>query len=84
MQCPYCGKEMTKGFIGAESSRVSWTFWLEHDYLMKHTFLPVTKKKMQEAGGYVIPFGNGINTAPNTFYVCRDCGKMIGDVKTEP
>ncbi|HAG13212.1 MAG TPA: hypothetical protein DCG49_05040 [Ruminococcus sp.] len=82
MDCPYCGKEMAKGFLGSMEKTGGWMYWLEQSYFMQHTFLPVTKKKMKEAGGYVIPHdGSGLAGIPNTFYVCRACGKLIGDVE---
>lgn len=76
MKCPYCEKEMEKGTVYSTGlSAYQWAFWLQKSYVMQHTVLPNTKKKIGEAGGYVL------EPEKNDIYVCRECGKMIADLK---
>ncbi|MDE6004130.1 MAG: hypothetical protein K2G88_01935 [Oscillospiraceae bacterium] len=77
MLCPYCKQEMIQGnLIGTNGYFV---YWLPKEYYNKHTFLPITKKKIEEAGGVII-HTNYLTATPDYFYVCKNCKKMISDI----
>lgn len=71
MKCPYCQKEMEKGALYGGFGQF---FWLHKSYYQQHTFLPGTKEKVQAAGGIAF-------NSEQDIYVCRDCGKMLADIK---
>lgn len=74
MKCPYCHNEMQKGSLYNTGVSYGWVFWLQKEYYMQHTFLPSTKQKVRDAGGIICEPEQDI-------YVCKDCGKMIADIK---
>ena len=81
MNCPFCGKEMTKGFMGAGGFGLpAFLYWLDDAYFMQHTAVPAEKHKIIAAGGCVLKNLAGLTSTPNTFYACKDCGKLIGDI----
>lgn len=81
MNCPFCGKETEKGFVGAAGIGMpTFIYWLDEAYYMQHTAVPATAEKFLAAGGCVIKNQGGLAQTPNTFYYCRACGKLIGDV----
>ena len=66
MTCPYCGKEMRKGFLQAARC----VFWGEKKH--KLSFLP-SREDVEVAQGTV-------NGAFAEAYFCDSCGKVIVDI----
>lgn len=70
MNCPYCGKEMEKGYVDQQVMRhpLKWYFGQrEGDFLW-------SKRKHVKLTGA---------TAPLVAYYCEDCGKLIAEVEKE-
>ena len=66
MDCPYCKKEMTEGYIPPKSSIINWNPADEKQGLF--IFSGPSKN------GVVITYSK-----KRTAYLCRDCNKMIID-----
>ena len=72
MDCPKCGDDMTAGILmGGRGINI---YWLSKEYYRRHTFVPVTKKGMAEAG--MIAF----SSLREDFYVCKKCGLMTAEL----
>ncbi len=63
-KCPYCGEELTKGFLKSRSSSIAW---LSDDanFIKKYTVF----------GGEPIAYAN-----PVPAYRCFNCKKVIFDI----
>ncbi len=79
MKCPYCGQDMIKGML-LESRGTGVAMWLPEAYLQLHAFPPATKKAIERAGAFRLRCGAGLIAQPDALYVCKPCGKIIGDV----
>ena len=70
MNCPVCGREMKKGVLATNGSRLGWM------PERKSRFLDVTLGKMQDIGTY--PLGLlGPAEAPDAYF-CENCKKVTG------
>lgn len=78
MKCPYCEKEMEEGFIC--NNQVSKTFWLPKKIFQNCVFLPCTKNKIKEKGGFSIN-NYSVIAKPDSIYVCKKCCKIIADIE---
>lgn len=79
MKCPYCGQDMVKG-VFLEARGMGVTYWLPEDYMRQHAFPPATLKAIERAGGFKLRCGFGLTASPDALYVCKPCGKIVGDV----
>ena len=84
MKCPYCNEEMTKGVLGATGSSASaWVYWISDAYAKSHSIAPTGLKSFIEGGAVQIMCGFGHRHKADPFWLCRKCGKVIGDVKMQ-
>ena len=67
MYCPYCGKEMKKGIIGAKSAPI----WSPREKLT------IFKRRDEVRLGDIMQF-----KVPAAYY-CETCGKIIVDLNDE-
>lgn len=80
MLCPYCNKEMREGNLVTPAS-LKLLSWVPKEYFNDHIFVPLTKQKVKDNGGVIINSESAFTGTPHLFYVCDDCGKIIGDIE---
>jgi hypothetical protein len=72
MECPYCNREMTKGYVYGDRYKLKW---LPED---KKLFLGIWAN-----GGVELGQGGNIGRARVKSYMCRSCNKIIIDVEKQ-
>ena len=82
MKCPYCNEEMTKGVLGATgNSTPAWLYWISDTYAKSHAVAPTGLASFIEGGAVQIMAGFGMRHKADPFWLCKKCGKIIGDIK---
>ena len=79
MKCPFCNEEMEQGVLAPSRDGAS-THWLRESYEKAHPFPPYTKKELADAGAVKLYAGFGLTHKANPFWLCRRCGKLIGEL----
>ena len=80
MKCPFCDEDMTKGvFMPTRDGSVM--YWVTEAYEKQHSFPPYTKKGLQEARAVKIHTGFGLTHPADPFWLCRKCGRLIGEIQ---
>ena len=81
MKCPYCNEEMTKGVLGATGgTSPAWVYWISDAYEKSHPHPPTGLKSFIAGGAVQIKSGFSLRHKADPFWLCRKCGKIIGDV----
>lgn len=81
MICPKCGKEMEYGQIGvsAYNKGMPKIFWAPKQVFNRLIPNMLTVNTAVKEGGMQIPIGNGLTSARNTGYICKDCNCVLID-----
>jgi hypothetical protein len=79
MKCPYCEKQMEKGYI-YNGRKDAPLYWLPED--VKLPFLSIfSKEKIQKQRGLVFDGAGGfIRHSRMTAHICKSCGKGMFDI----
>lgn len=82
MKCPYCNEEMTKGVLGSTGGAApAWVYWITESYEKSHPYPPTSLKSIMEAKAVQIKAGFGLRHKADPFWLCRKCGKLIGEIQ---
>ena len=82
MKCPFCNHEMEAGLLTPSRDGASM-HWIRASYEKMYPFPPYTKKGLEEAGAVKIYTGFGLNRKADPFWLCRSCGKLIGELSDD-
>lgn len=82
MKCPECNCDMEVGMLLTNARAYGHPQWFPKDTFLKKTFIPVTQKGTEEAGGVVLRQRKNCSdpTVPHIeAHICRKCKKLMVD-----
>lgn len=87
MNCPVCGKKMEKGVFDAYCSgtgtKCNKLIWVPDSFFKKHLTMTMHfSKTIKKDGGIIKRMHENIfDDNEGISYCCKDCGKLVIDVK---
>ena len=82
MKCPYCNEEMSKGVLSSTGGAApAWVYWITESYEKSHPYPPSSLKSFMEAKAVQIKAGFGLRHKADPFWLCRKCGRLIGEIQ---
>lgn len=76
MICPECRRNMEDGFLHVNG----WKYpiqWFPKEVLTQKTFMPMSKRGTEKAGGIVVPVEQSCMMPHVDAYICKECKKIV-------